>query len=143
MSEKRAVVIYFPVSPHVYKYLQKKVGEKLVVTKQNFYGNLVLDILSKQSYYSPVVEDDLQFPVEISVRYMTEFGFSINARIFRKFNTQIDHIFREEMRSYVSVCHEANKIQKKEALHQFLVSFNIDEEDIKLETLLKDLVRKI
>ncbi|UOX35300.1 hypothetical protein LXD69_07215 [Flavobacterium sediminilitoris] len=143
MSEKAIITVYFPVKPHVYKFLQKKVGEKMVVTKNNFYGNLVLDVLSKKYSVLEAVTDDLVFPVDISLRYITNYGVFIDQNIIRKFNAQIDKQFREELRSYVSINASANNLPKNEAIRQFIFHYNITEEDIKMETLIKDIVRNV
>lgn len=111
MSEKTAVTIHFPVAPHVYKYLTKKVGVKLIVSKQNFYGNTVLDILSKRYSVLKAVSDEFQFPVEISLRYMQDYGIFLNPTNLRKFNARMDDIFREEMRTFVSVNYESNIVK--------------------------------
>lgn len=143
MSERSAVIINFPVKLHVYKYLQKKVGEKLVVTKSDFFGSMVLDVLSKNYSDLQSVSDDITFPVEISVRYIDKMGVYIDSKIIRKFNTRIDDVFREEMRTYVGLNFSANKIPKETSLKQFLFNYNMSEDDIKFETLVKDLRRNI
>lgn len=139
--EKSCVVIYFPVQPHVYKYLQSKVGESMTVSRKDFWGNLVLDILSKRYTSTTIQTEDLVYPVEISMRYMSEFGVFIDSKTVRKFNSQIDNLFREEMRTHVFINYEKNGIPKDRALKQFLEYFNIDEDDMKFETLKKDLIR--
>lgn len=143
MSENCAVVIHFPVKPHVYKYLQNKVGEKLVVSKNNFFGGMVLDVLSKNYSVFQAVNDDHTFPVEISIRYMEKMGIYIDSKIIRKFNTRVDDVFREEMRSFVGINYSANHIPKETSLKQFLFNYNLDEDDIKFETLVKDLTRNL
>nr|WP_315245131.1 hypothetical protein [uncultured Flavobacterium sp.] len=143
MSERSAIVIHFPVKPHVYKYLQCKVGEKLIVTKNNFFGGMVLDILSKNYSDLQAVSDDFTFPVEISVRYMEKMGFYIDSRIMKKFNSRIDDLFREEMRTFVGLNFKMNNIPKENSLRQFIYNYNLDEDDVKFETLLKDLVRNL
>lgn len=143
MSEKATITVHFPVKPHVYKFLQKKVGEKLVVTKNNFYGNLVLDVLSKRYCVLEAVKDDLTFPVDISLRYMEDYGIYIDKNIIRKFNSQIDKQFKEEIRTFVSINSKANGMQKNESIRQFMYHYNITEEDMKLETLIKDIGRNV
>jgi hypothetical protein len=143
MDDKAVIVINFPVKAHVYKYLQAKVGEKLVVTNTNFFGATVLDILSKQYSDYSSVSDEITFPVEISFRYMRTHGIYIDKRIVRKFNNRFDDMFREEMRSHVSISLQQNNIPKDKSLRQFLFSYNIDEDDIKFETLKKDLGRNL
>lgn len=143
MSERSAVIINFPVKPHIYKYLQKKVGEKLVVTKSDFFGSMVLDILSKRYAVFNKVSFDIVFPVEISLRYMEDMGIHIDSKIIRKFNQRADDVFREEMRTYVDLNYRLNGIKKETSLRQLLFDFNINEDDIKFETLLKDIMRKV
>jgi len=141
MVERAAVVVNFPVRPHVYKYLQTKVGEKLNVTKSDFFGGLVLDILSKNYSDLQVVTYEYTFPVEISVRYMERMGIYIDSKIIRKFNTRVDDVFREEMRTYCGINFRANNIPMERSLKQFLFNYNLSEDDIKFETLVKDLRR--
>jgi hypothetical protein len=141
MSDKAALVVFFPVNPHVYKYLQNKCGEKLTVTKNNFFGSMVLDVLSKDYADLKVVTNDIVYPVEISERYMEKMGIFINPQIIRKFNTRVDDVFREEMRTYTYASFRFNKVPKEKALKQFLLFYNINEEDIKFETLVRDMKR--
>jgi len=143
MSERTAIIINFPVKPHVYKYLQNKVGEKLVVTKSDFFGSMVLDILSKNYSDFQAVNDDYTFPVEISMRYMEKMGVYLDCQIIRKFNTRVDDVFREEMRTYVGLNYRVNHIPKETSLKQFLFNYNLEEDDIKFETLVKDLSRNL
>lgn len=143
MCDKTAVTVHFPVKVHVYKFLQKKIGEKLVVTKNNFYGNLVLDVLSKRYCVLDSVTDDFTYPVDISLRYMSDFGIFIDKNIIRKFNSQVDRVFKEEIRSYVAINNKMNQMPKKAAVEQFLFHYNMTEDDIKLETILKDLNRNL
>lgn len=143
MSNRPVVTIHFPVKPHVYKFLQKKVGEKLIVSKKNFFGNLVLDVLSKKYCVLESVTDELTFPADISLRYMEDYGIYIDKNIVRKFNTQVDSLFKEEMRTFVNINNSINGMPKREAIRQFIFHYNISEDDIKFETLLKDIVRNV
>lgn len=136
-----SIVLYFPVKPHVYKYLQSKVGEKLVVSNHNFFGGIVLDILSKRYSDLIAVNNELSFPVVISINYMEKMGFYIDAKIMRKFNHRMDDMFREEMRTFVNINHTINRIPKEKSLKNFLFNYNLTEDDIKMETLIKDIQR--
>lgn len=141
LKQNPSIVFYFPVKPHVYKYLQRKVGEKLIVSNHNFFGGIVLDILSKRYSDLKNVNNELSFPVEVSISYMEKMGFYIDAKIMRKFNYRIDDIFREEMRSFVQMNFRINRIPKESSLKSFMFEYNITEDDIKFETLIKDIQR--
>ncbi len=136
-----AIVIKFPVQTHVYKYLQQKVGPSMMVSRSNFFGNLVLDILSKREKAEKAPLGTMVFPVEIHEDYMNRFGFNISPNVIRKFNLQVDRMFKEEMCTYVSLTCSHNPVKKTEALSQFLNSFDISEDDIKTETLIKYIFR--
>lgn len=141
MSDKLSILLFFPVEAHVYKFLQQKCGEKLVASKHDLYGSVVLDILNKSYSTLRSFPSDLTFPVEVSLRYMEDYGIFIDKNVIRKFNNRMDKMFREEMRTYVSLSNQANNIEKNTALRQFILCYNITEDDIKFETLLKDIVR--
>jgi hypothetical protein len=142
MRERSAVVINFPVKPHVYKYLQNKVGEKLVVAKFDFFGGMVLDILTKKYSDLEAVTNALTFPVEISFSYMEKMGIYIDNRVIKKFNSRVDAMFREEMKGFANINYLVNQTPKEASLKLFLYQLNIDEDDIKFETLVKDFKRK-
>ncbi|WP_417365939.1 hypothetical protein [Flavobacterium beibuense] len=141
ITNKASIVVHFPVLPHVYKYLQNKCGEKIVASKKDFYGGVALDVFAKQGSAIYSCNDEITYPVEISLRYIEEFGIFINKHVIRKFNNRIDKMFREEMRSYVYITNRQNGIAKEKALRQFLFEYNIVEDDIKFETLVKDINR--
>lgn len=137
------IVINFPVQPHVYKYLQSKVGESMTVSKHTLWGNIVLDILSKKHCDLKHPNHELTYPVHISMKYVRDYGVYLNENTAGKFNKQINRFFREEMRTFVFVTNANFNVPKDECLRRFLNHFNISEDDIKFETLKKDLIRNI
>ena len=138
-----SVIVHFPVERHVYKYLQKSIGEKMVVSKKDIFGNLVLDMMSKRDHDINVIKGELTYCVEISEDYMYRYGIYIDDKIQRKFNSYIDKMFRKEMVTHVAI--QSRKIVKSRepALREFLFYYNIDEDDIKFETLVKYIQRNI
>ena len=141
MTDKTGVVVYFPVAPHVHKFLQAKCGVKMVASKQGLYGNVILDLFSKRGANAVKMPETLTFPVEISMRYMRENGIFIDEQVVFKFNNRIDAMLREEMRTYVNLTNSNNSVPKDTAIRQFMDSYKITEEDIKFETLKKDFHR--
>lgn len=140
-SPNPAIVFYFPVKKHVYKYLQKKVGEKLLVSNHSLFGGMVLDIFSKKYYDLKIINDGLLYPVEVSLNYLGREGFFIDEKIIRKFNYRIDDVFREEMRAFINLNYKINNIPKETSLRNFIFEYNITEDDIKFETLVRDIRR--
>lgn len=143
MRSNLSVVVYFPVDPHVYKYLQKSVGEKLETSKNSFFGTIVLDLLSKGDCDINVIKGSLVYSVEISEWNMNHYGIYIDEKIKRKFNSHMDKMFRKELITYVDIQRDRGFRQKESALREFLFYYNITEEDIKFETLVKYMHRNI
>lgn len=143
MKEKAGLIVFFPVQPHVYKFLQAKCGEKLVASKKDFYGNIILDLFNKRGPELRSFDDDLTYPVEISLRYLREYGIIVDKQVVYKFNDRLDNMMREELRTYVSLSNIYQHVPKDEALRQFMRNYDLTEDDIKFETLKKDLSRKL
>lgn len=143
MSEKATIIVHFPVKPHVYKYLQKKCGEKLVVSQGDFFGGLVLDLLSRKPCSLQGVSDEFTFPVEISMRYLREVGIFFDDKIIRKFNNRVDDMFRQEIYSFVLMNYDLYNTPKERSLKHLLNHYSITEDDIKFESLVKDYKRKL
>lgn len=136
-----SVIVHFPVERHVYKYLQKCIGEKMIVSKKDIFGNLVLDMMAKKDHDINVINGELTYCVEISEDYMNRYGICINEKIKRKFNSYMDKMFRKEMITHVAIMSRKAEKMKEPALREFLFYYNIDEDDIKFETLVKYLQR--
>lgn len=134
-------VVFFPVQPHVYKYLQVKCGEKLVAEQKNLWGEIILDLFSKRTRSVTALTTQMKFPVEIALHYLERYGVNIDKQVIYRFNSRIDDIMREEMRTYVFLSNQNHLIPKDQALREFMSSYNLTEDDIKFETLKKDLVR--
>lgn len=143
MRSNISVIIFFPVEPHVYKYLQKSVGEKLVTSKNNFFGNIVLDLLSKRDTDIKVVRGELVYAVDISEDYMNRYGIYVDEKIKRKFNSHMDKMFRKELLTYVAIESSKGFRLRREKLAEFLFYYNITEEDFKFETLIKWIDRNL
>lgn len=138
-----AIVLFFPVQPHIYKFLQQKCGEKLSVNHQSLYGSVVLDILQKRGATLHGNPGELTYPVEISLRYMREFGIYVDDSIIKKFNHRVDKMFKEELRTHVKISNGHYSVAKDAAIRSFMAGFNITEDDIKFETLKKDIGRNV
>lgn len=141
MTVTPGCIVFFPVQPHVYKYLQAKCGEKLVAAQKNLWGEIILDLFNKRSRSLTAITSELKFPVEITLPYLERYGVNIDKQVIYRFNSRIDDIMREEMRTYVFLTNKNHQVPKDKALREFLNEYNLTEDDIKFETLKKDLVR--
>lgn len=132
-----SVVIHFPVERHVYKYLQYHVGEKLIVRKKNYFGSITLDMFSVTDSKYKELPDSLSYPVEISEDFLNRYGIYQGKICNNKFNNLIDHMFRQELMSYIRIAFYPKSESIEGALKEFLFHFNINDEDLNYESLLK------
>lgn len=139
MPKSVTVIITFNVEKHIFKYLLKNVGGKMIVSKKNFYGQMTLDILSKdyKKYQYEPCDSMVPYKVEIGEDYMNRYGIFLNDEILRKFNHSLDKVFRQEMMTHIRINYKNNLKTKEGALRDFLSHYEINEDDIKFETLVK------
>ncbi|MFN7013537.1 MAG: hypothetical protein ACK4ON_04600 [Bacteroidia bacterium] len=132
-----SVVIHFPVERHVYKYLQYHVGEKLVVRKKNYFGSIALDMFSVKDRAYKELNNSLSYPVEFSEDFLKRYSIYEGKICNNKFNNLIDQMFRQELMSYIRISVYPKNGSKEGALKDFLFHYNICDEDINYESLLK------
>ncbi len=133
-----------PVANHVYKYLIKKCGSDHIRASRNtFVGSQILSLLSRNADVRARKSDYKKiFKATISESYYEKNGMHINAGNAQLFNDQIDKMFREELYSHMIIWKNLNKKLFLKTMHSFLAVYEIEEDDIKAETLYRDFKRK-
>lgn len=133
-----------PVSDHVYKFLIKRCGgDTYVATRNDIIGNIVLSSLGRnadlkisKSKYTKT------FNVVIKEYSYLRNGVFLGVKSGQAFNKMIDKLFRDEMYFHVFVNAQSSKDQHLEGIRKYLKIYNIDEDDIKLESIYRDFKRK-
>jgi len=133
-----------PVSDHVYKFLIKRCGgDTYVASRNDIIGNIVLSSLGRnadlkisKSKYTKT------FNVVIKEYSYLRNGIFLGVKSGQAFNKMIDKLFRDEMYFHVFVNAQSSKDQHLEGIRKYLKIYNIDEDDIKLESIYRDFKRK-
>lgn len=133
-----------PVADHVYKYLVKRCGTAHIKAgRSNFMGSIILSLLSKnldvrfqKRNFSKL------FKVDISESYYEKNGMHITPATAQLFNDQVDKMFREELYIHMLMLRNQDNKMFIHSMRRFLEVYDINEDDIKMDTLLRDFKRK-
>ena len=140
-----AITQHIPVSKHVYKYLVATVGsENYEVNRWDSLGAIILSLLGKTPGDLRLSKKDHEkvFNIKISSHHYLASGMFIDIKSGQLFNRLIDNLFRENMYTYVVLVKKYHSEKYTEGIKEYCKAFNINEDDIKLETLFKDFGRK-
>jgi len=133
-----------PVSDHVYKFLIKRCGgDTYVASRNDIIGNIVLSSLGRNSDLKISKSKYTKtFNVVIKEYSYLRNGIFLGVKSGQAFNKMIDKLFRDEMYFHVFVNAQSSKDQHLEGIRKYLKIYNIDEDDIKLESIYRDFKRK-
>lgn len=136
--------IYFPVKPHIKKYLENRIGKKFIYSNTSIISHCVRIAISEKPLR--VIDNpfpyDYEYEVEISPFYISKFNVSYNSKSIYIFNGQVELIFRDELYRFMDLNKTVYNIPYRQTLRDLFKKFNITEEDIKLESVLRDFTRK-
>lgn len=140
-----AITQHLPVSDHVYKYLLKIVGsDSYEVTRDDYIGKIVLSTLTK-------IPGDLRatkktfskiFNVKLQENHYTRNGMHISSKSAQLFNQTIDAKMREEMFIHIVLVKKYKEELYLQEIRNYLESFDITEDDLKLDTIYREFKRK-
>lgn len=145
MSASFFVTNHIPVPDHVYKFLLKRCGTNhITATRHTFIGSLTLTLLTKNNdvKVSSTPNSSKIFKVDIHEQHFKKLGHSFTSRSAKLFNDQIDAMFRDELYYYAILNKVNNKKLYAQSIRAFLEMYDITENDIKIETLIKGFNRK-
>lgn len=133
-----------PVADHVYKYLKVICGsDHIVANRSTYIGSLILsiqgrnyDVRMKKKRYTKV------FKADISECYYEKTGLHITKENAQLFNDQVDKKFRDELYRNMLINDHLDEKHFVKSMRRFLAFYQIDEDDIKFDTLHRDFKRK-
>ena len=136
-------IIEFPVKNHIKKYLVFKYGQLYKYSSTSSLAILIRDTLSKESYYNlNKFKNTESYQIELNQPYISRYGVFFDENKLYQFNREVEHLFREELYQFMNFNKNIYKLKYRTSLRDFLKTMEITEEDIKIETLLRDFDRK-
>jgi hypothetical protein len=139
-----AITQHIPVADHVYKYLLKRCGtDHIKASRVTFLGSLLLSLQSRNYDVTPADKKFTKvFSVTIPQHKYDKLGMHITPQIALLFNDQIDKMFRDEMFCHILINKNVDKKMFKKSMEIFLEVYQIDEDDLRMDTLYRDFKRK-
>lgn len=134
------IEISFPTRPHVKKYLEFKLGPDYVLSRSDFVGSTILDMLS-QRYINTKSNNKLvtQYSIKVPNKYIKEQGMYFTPEMFFYFNKRIDQMFFEELSSHIQL-----NIEKPTnyCIEFYLRKMNITDKEYSIESAARRLRRR-
>lgn len=146
-KEKRCdtLTIDVPVKSHVRKYLDKQLNSAPLPVERNTSIGVILYSLFKSD------RTDKQFSIESFTAsyqvYMKDYYFfrhgvsNFSNYTYHKFNIIFDGMLKKDCYTYVSYSRRFEGKSKKQAIEDFMNSYNLVEEDISFDVLTKYMSR--
>ncbi|WP_421811736.1 hypothetical protein [Flagellimonas sp.] len=134
--------IHFPVKPYLHKFLTHKFGPCFVYSKTSILSPVIKSVLT-ESVSSELTgfQEEMYYEVIIPSHYFNKNSISFSADKAFQFNKDVDHLFREELYQFMVLNHEIYDIKFRTSFRDYLDKFDITENDVKYETLLKQFQR--
>jgi len=134
--------IHFPVKPYLHKYLTHKFGPNFTYSKTSILSPVIKAVLT-ENVSSDLMgfEDSELYEVVIPQHYFNKNSISFSVNKTYQFNNDVDHIFREELFQFMVLNNEIYGIKFRTSFRDYLKKFDITENDVKYETLLKHFQR--
>lgn len=138
-----------PVPRYIKKYLDKKYGSDLNVSRKSFMGLFLLRLLSEkhiEDFETKKIKTDCTYIIMIGTYYLEKIDFPLDKRKTNSFVYSMEQLFREDLFSHVDVSIKSNlfyytikerllKHKATDAIKQFLTFYNIFEDDLALESI--------
>tara|TARA_R110002167_G_scaffold364968_1_gene588343 strand:+ start:1514 stop:1960 length:447 start_codon:yes stop_codon:yes gene_type:complete len=135
-------VVFFPVKPHVFKFLKFKYGDSVTYSSGLSLSPVIRTAISDAEICSvSPFSTNLHYPVELSSFYLNKFDVVYSKKKAYQFNADVDTMFREELYQFMNMNHDIYGVQYNTSFRDFLKRLEITEDDIKHETLLKQFRR--
>jgi hypothetical protein len=136
------VQIYIPVKKHVKKYLIKKYGEVHIISKKSFLGLLLLELIDKDADTSDIdFKGYSKYEMDIPELYFNTKGFTINKKKLNFLGVCLERLFFEDFYSFVDVELAKGKSNAWQSVKLFLFLYNIDESEMKLDSMYRNYQR--
>ena len=155
-----SVTIHIPLKPYLHKFLVKKYGTAFVANHKTSLGLFVRELIDTQYRRQGHIKNGVLFSVIIPKNMVNTIGFSFPPDKFAVFEKWVVRIFKEQLFEHVRITLESKLYKdlygrlKKEVerdhhngtiktISQFLRSYDITEDELKLDSIYREYTRFI
>ncbi len=140
-------IIRITVNPAVKKYLEIKFGKKYTLCTDQWFGIMIYNFLlyktNKDFKITPKIRDQKDFfEVIISQNQAEKAGISLTEKQEASINNIVEKILREEIYYAAILNKKLYMIDYRITINNILDSYDITEEDLPFDTLIKEFDRK-
>lgn len=147
------IIINLPMKGYLKKFLTKKYGTHHKVSRHSLLGIHLIELLDKQyKRETSKISEKQSFPFHFEKSVVEKIGFNISSSKMKKFEVFLQKLFRSSLDDYITTSINSNLVIKNEnsiykqdvlnAMKQFLACYDINEDDLKLNSLYRDYSRE-
>ena len=142
-NERLFITVKIPVKNHVKKYLSVRYGIEHTLTKTSLLGMLLFYSLEKriERQKASISEYDGNYHILVSQYYMNQKGFSVDMKTRKFIAVCFEKLFMEDMNGFVDKCIGQMNQSAMSSLKIFLKTYEISEDDVKIESLYRQYQR--
>lgn len=131
-----------PVSLHVKKFLDYKLGKDYYFSKNDFFGKLLIGVFKKGFRTEEITKCDASYSVRLLPRHIELIGNHIEWSDAIYINKGVDDIFRQVLFFHIDMVRKIDNQNAFDTMIQGLYQMKITEEDINFQSLYRDYKRK-
>jgi hypothetical protein len=147
------IIINLPMKSFLKKFLTKKYGSHHKVSRNSLLGIHLIELLDKQYKRDHVkIKETDSFPFHFEKTVVEKMGFNISSGKMQKFEVFLHKLFRSSLDDYITTSINSDLVIKTNkslykqdvlnAMKQFLACYEINEDDLKLNSLYRDYSRE-
>lgn len=151
-----SITIKLPLKPYIVKFLEKRYGKKHLVSRNSLIGMYLIELLNKDYNKRGSIEEGSYYTIIVPSSIVARVGFDFPAVKYEKLASYFEKLFRNSLFEYVNMSiendlklvpeHDRKKIRNqnaKEAIKQFLSTYEICEDELKFETMYRTYYREV
>ncbi len=128
--------ITIPIKSYLKKYLTKKYGSELILSRKSSLGIHLLELLEgdfNPKELVPATGDDI-YLLNIGEFYSNTKGVTIHTSRINNISAYLDKVFLESLFEHVKI-YKANYNQELPAIRQFLEFYDITDNDLRYDSV--------
>lgn len=136
------VVISIPVKAYVKKYLVKRYGSVHTITKKSFIGLFLLELLQRK--VEPPFKDfkgKSSYDINVPEFYFNKKGYAVDHIKLKFLGICLEKMFFEDFYHFVDTEIRTKQLNARKSVKLFLAIYEIEEDEIKLESLYRSYQR--
>ncbi len=140
-------LVKIPMKPYLVKYLTRLHGRKYLVGKKSWLGLSIIDALSKDYQKPRSLKNQSYYLCVLPELICKNHGYFAIDKKLKLIEQKTEKIFKQALYNFVDIrqeaCQQPKEVNRLKWVAEFLRYYNINEDDLALETAYRNLKRHL